>query len=237
MVAFCKGARLNKTTTTMTQLFTTLALLCFSSALVNAQAPTSASDPAAKKILDQVSAKFRSYKTVKAAFTLTIENGNGKVDGRKMGTVTMKGTEYHISMPGQEIFCDGTNTWTLDKSSNEVKIDKVDLSAGTITPQKLFTDFYNKDFLYKMDDDTKVNGKSASEIELTPFDKTKPFFKVLVDVDKISHNIVSTKVYEKNGTRFTYSVNTFSYNSPTITDASFVFDQTKYPGVEVVDLR
>ncbi len=202
-----------------------------------AQAPSVKSDPYAKKILDQVSAKFQSYKTVKAGFTLTIEDANGKVDGRKTGTVSMKGTKYRIVMGGQDIICDGATTWTYDKSTNEVKIDKVDPGATTITPQKLFTDFYDKDFLYKLNSDTRVNGKPAQEIELTPNDKTKPFFKVLVYVDKASKNIVSTKVYDKDGTRFTYTVNTFSANSPAVTDAVFVFDQTKYPGVEIVDLR
>lgn len=221
----------------MKSLFSLLAIVLFASSTAIAQAPATKSDPAAKKILDQVSAKFQSYKSVKATFTLSIENATGKATGKKTGTLFMKGTKYHISMPGQEIFCDGINTWTYDKASNEVKIDKVDPSATTITPQKLFTDFYDKDFLYKLNDDTKVNGKPAQEIELTPFDKSKPFFKVLVYVDKTSHNIVSTRIFEKNGSRFTYTVNTFAANSQAVTDANFVFDQSKYPGVEVVDLR
>jgi outer membrane lipoprotein carrier protein len=224
----------------MKNLFTTLATLFCAVSVVLAQAPTGApavkSDPDAKRILDQVSSKFKTYQTVKAGFTLTIENGD-KVDGQKTGTISMKATKYRISLPGQEVFCDGSNTWSYDKSSNEVKIDKIDPSAGSITPQRLFTDFYDKDYLYKLNGDAKVNGKSAQEIELTPVDKTKPFFKVLVYVNKVTRNIVSTKVFEKNGTRFTYTVNSFLANSPTVTDNDFVFDQKKYPGVDVVDLR
>jgi outer membrane lipoprotein carrier protein len=221
----------------MKTLYTTLAVTLFTSSIAFAQAPTAKSDPAAKKVLDQVSTKFRSYATVKAGFTLTIQDASGKVEARKSGTVEMKGTKYHISVTGQEIYCDGDNTWTLDKSSNEVKIDKVDASAGTVTPQKIFTDFYDKDFLYKLNDDTKINGKPVQEIELTPFDKTKPFFKVLVYVDKATSNIVSTKVFEKNGSHIVYSITSFAHNLPTVTDNSFVFDKSKFPGVEVVDLR
>ena len=117
----------------MKTLYTTLAVTLFTSSIAFAQAPTAKSDPAAKKVLDQVSTKFRSYATVKAGFTLTIQDASGKVEARKSGTVEMKGTKYHISVTGQEIYCDGDNTWTLDKSSNEVKIDKVDASAGTVT--------------------------------------------------------------------------------------------------------
>ena len=207
--------------------------------LISVQAQTSSkglgtNDPAAKKILDAVSNKFKTFKTVKAKFALKIENATGKSVGNKTGNVYMKGTRYRISLPGQDIFSDGTNTWTYDKSANEVTINKLDPSANSITPQKLFTNFYDKDFLYKLNGNVKANGKQMQEIELTPIDKTKPYFKVLVYVN--SSIINSTKVMEKTGNKYTYSVNNMVTNS-VIGDEMFVFDQKKYPGVEVVDLR
>src|SRR4029077_4370680 len=113
------------------------------------------SDADAKKILDGVSAKFKSFKTVSAKFNLKIENSAGKVQGSKSGTVSMKGTKYRVSITGQEIYSDGSTSWTYDKSSNEVQVNKVEASAASITPQKLFTNFYDKDFLYKLNSETK----------------------------------------------------------------------------------
>ena len=204
--------------------------------LVNAQVPKGmgASDPAAKKVLDGVSNKFKTYKTVQAKFLLKIENASGKSLGVKAGNVYMKGTKYRISVPGQDIFSDGSNVWTYDKASNEVTVSKLDPSANSLTPQKLFTNFYDKDFLYKLNGLVKINGKNLKEIELTPIDKTKAFHKVLVYVDNNSIN--TTKIFEKNGNRYTYSTNTLTANG-VIADAMFVFDAKKYPGVEVVDLR
>lgn len=192
------------------------------------------SDPDAKKVLDAVSAKFKNFKSVQAKFLLKIENAAGKNLGNKAGTVFMKGNKYRITVPGQEIFSDGVNTWTYDKSANEVTINKIDPSANSITPQKLFTNFYDKDFLYKMNDNVKMNGKDMQEIELTPIDKTKAFHKVLLYVDKSAIN--TTKVFEKTGNRYTYSVNSMVTNGA-IPELTFVFDAKKYPGVEVVDLR
>ena len=74
------------------------------------------------------------------------------------------------------------------------------------------------------------------EVELTPIDKSKTFFKVLVDVDKATQTIRQTKVFEKNGNRYTYSVSSMTTNVP-LPDNLFVFDQKKYPKVEVIDLR
>ncbi|MFC4262108.1 outer membrane lipoprotein carrier protein LolA [Ferruginibacter yonginensis] len=199
---------------------------------VQAQVPKGmgTNDPNAKKILDAVSAKFKSYKTVQAKFALKIENNAGKTLGNKTGTVYMKGTKYRISVTGQEIFSDGSNVWTYDKLANEVTINKIDPSANSITPQKLFTNFYDKDFLYKLNGTTK----NVNEIELTPIDKTKPFFKILLYVDKNAIN--TTKLYEKTGNKYTYSTTSLTPNAA-VTDATFVFDAKKYPGVEVVDLR
>lgn len=218
----------------MKKIYSTLFLMMMVFATLNAQPPKGMgqSDPAAKKVLDAVSAKFKSFKSVVAKFALKIENGAGKNLGSKAGTVYMKGTKYRITVTGQEIFCDGSNVWTFDKASNEVTISKLDPTNNTITPQKLFTNFYDKDFLYKLNGEVK----GVQEVELTPIDKSKAFHKVLVNVNKASQTISSTKVFEKTGNRYTYAVSNMNTKSA-VADAQFVFDQKKYPGVEVVDLR
>lgn len=192
------------------------------------------SDPDGKKVLDAVSAKFKTFKSVQAKFLLKIENAAGKNLGTKAGSVFMKGNKYRISIPGQDMYSDGKDVWTYDRSSNEVTISRIDPSANTITPQKLFTNFYDKDFLYKLNGLVKQGGKSMQEVELTPIDKTKAFHKVLLYVSNASIN--TTKIFEKTGNRYTYSVNSMTTNGA-IAESMFVFDTRKFPGVEVVDLR
>lgn len=195
------------------------------------------SDPAAKKLLDEVSAKFKTYKAVQAAFVLKNEDGKGKVLDTRKGTVSMKGSKYRVSLlGGAEIFCDGVNLWTYDKAANEVTITKLDGSSSMITPQKLFTNFYDKDFLYKLNGEKKDGKKTLVEIEMTPVDKTKAFHKVFLLIDKAAKTIYSTRILDKSGTKITYTVNTLNGKAP-LTDAMFIFDKSKYPGVEEVDLR
>jgi outer membrane lipoprotein carrier protein len=193
-------------------------------------------DPDAKKILDAVSAKFKTFSSIKAGFTLRVENAQGKVQGTKTGTVFMKGNKYRVSITGQEIICDGKTVWNYDKSANEVQVSNVDNSSGAITPQKIFTNFYDKDFLYKLNGDENIGGKTYQVVELTPVDKSKPFFKVLVGVDKKTTIIMNTRVFEKNGNRYVYGINNIT-TSAAVADDIFVFDAKKFPGVEVIDLR
>jgi outer membrane lipoprotein carrier protein len=212
-------------------------LLAFTTTLFAAGAQTSIkNDPDAKNILDKVSAKFKTYKSPQAAFTYQIENAQGKVLSTKKGTVSMRGSKYHVTMSGLEIFSDGKTSWSYDKSANEVTVNGVEGSGNNMTPQKLFTNFYDKDFLYKLNGEKKIGGKKVQEIEMTPIDKTRPFHKVYVYVDKGANTIYSTKFLEKSGNRYSYTINSLKPNA-TISDADFAFDKKKYPGVEVVDLR
>ncbi|HEX7754777.1 MAG TPA: outer membrane lipoprotein carrier protein LolA, partial [Niabella sp.] len=147
-------------------------------------------DPKAKAILDEVSAKFKTYQTVAANFAYSIQNAQGKVLSKKTGIVNMKGQKFNISFGDNKIISDGSTVWNYDPSAKEVTVNNANKSESTITPQKLFTDFYNKDFMYVMGNESKVNGKPASVIIMQPIDKNKPFSRLYVAVDKATKTIV-----------------------------------------------
>lgn len=219
----------------MKKMFFAFALLVAASPMF-AQGKATKTDPNAKKVLDAVSAKFKTFSTVKAGFTYKVENASGKALSTKTGTLSMKGSKYRVSFGGQEIFSDGKTVWNYDKSSNEVTVSNLDASSGMITPQKLFTNFYDKDFYSVLNGEKKTGAKTIQEIEMTPVDKSKAFHKVYIYVDKGAQTISSTKVLENSGTRYSYTVSNMVTNSA-IPDAQFVFNKASYPGVEVVDLR
>ena len=193
-------------------------------------------DPKAKVILDQVSSKFKSYQSATAGFVYQILNAQGKVLSNKKGSVSMKGDKYNISFGANKIISDGNTVWNYDPEAKEVTVNDANKSEGTITPQKLFTDFYNKDFNYVLGKEMTVAGKKSNQIIMTPTDKRKPFERVYLAVDKATKNILSILVVEKSGNRYSYNLNNFKANA-SVSDALFTFNQASYPGVEVVDLR
>jgi outer membrane lipoprotein-sorting protein len=139
-------------------------------------------------------------------------------------------------MDGMEIYSDGKTVWNYDKSTNEVTVDNINASGSAMTPQKLFTNFYDKDFYYKSNGSKKEGSRSLEEIELTPTDKTRPFHKVYVYVDNGTNTIYRARFLEKTGGRYSYTINTLKPVG-SASDADFSFDKNKHPGVEVVDLR
>ncbi|HXB91047.1 MAG TPA: outer membrane lipoprotein carrier protein LolA [Puia sp.] len=194
------------------------------------------SDPDAKKALDALSAKLKTFKAVQCNFTLKVEDSKGVAQGSKSGTIALKGTRYHINMGGIQIYCDGKDNWTYDKSSNEVTITKTDPTSQTISPDKLFTNFYDKNYLYKLNEESQIAGHVVQEVELTPIDKTKSFFKALLYIDKTRHVPVSIKWFDKSGNHYTLDTSKLDGNAP-LTDAQLTYNKTKFPGAEEVDLR
>jgi len=192
-------------------------------------------DQRAAKILNDVSKTYKSYKTIKAKFSLKITTKNSKKPVTQKGTLYLKGKKFRIDMDGQKIFCDGKKMWTyFTDGSNEVQITKYDPKEQDINPSEIFT-IYKKGFLYRYSGETSKNGKTVQKIELTPEDKSKPFFKVKLSIDKVAHKIMDMTVYSKNGTNTNYEITSFAPNVP-ISDKFFKFDEKDYPGVIVIDL-
>lgn len=198
--------------------------------------PYGQSDPKARTILDAVTKKFKTYSSVKADFTLKIATADDKVLDTKKGTVMLKGNSYQVHLGDQEVYCDGHTIWNYNKDTKEVQVNDYQPEQGSISPARLFTNFYDKEFLYRLDGSSTLQGHPVDVIEMTPLDKSKPFFKVMAMVDKQNKNLLSTEIFEKGGNRYTYQVNHFTPNVA-VKNGDFSFDPKAHPGVDVVDLR
>jgi outer membrane lipoprotein carrier protein len=201
-----------------------------------AQPTWAQNDAKAKAILDAVTKKVNSLKTLKAGFTLNLASANGKTKQSKSGTFFMKGSKYRISIQGQEIICDNKTVWTYLKDNNEVQIATYNPNEQTISPTKLITNFYDKEYKYKYIGTKKSGNKTCDVIELTPINSSKQFKRVEILVDKATSTIAGGSITEKNGNFYTYTISNFTGNAP-VEDKLFFFDPKAYKGVEVVDLR
>ncbi len=191
-------------------------------------------DPNAKKLLDDVSNKVKTFKTVQANYTLSIVSRAGKNVGTKAGVISWKGQKYAMTDKSMQLYCDGQKIWKYEPDANEVSVSAVDNNAQTFTPQKLFTNFYDKDFSYKLNGKKMIGGKSLAEIELTPTNKNKSIAKIFVYVDETQKMIVAGKSLDNSGNTSTYSISNFKSNIP-LADNMFTFDKSKHPGVEEID--
>ena len=221
----------------MKSIFSILFIATFFSAQAQikpAQSATS-NDPKAKIILDGMSKKYRSFKTIKANFKMVLENATSKNKEEKTGMLVLKGSKYHVEMGNIEISCDNKTIWTYTKEENELTINNFEPNAKGISPADIFT-LYEKGFAYQLAEKVKENGKDLQVIELTPTDKSKNYFKIKLFVDNASQSIVRSKIFDKNGNRYTYEIAQFASNTP-FEETYFSFDAKKHPNVEITDNR
>ncbi|MGA2824291.1 MAG: outer membrane lipoprotein carrier protein LolA [Bacteroidales bacterium] len=191
-------------------------------------------DTKAIALLDEVSAKTKSYKSICADFSYTMENKQAKINEVKTGTLTLSGDKYRLKAAGQEVICDGKLIWTYLKESNEVQINDLDNKDEALTPSKLLSS-YNANYRSKILKDRSAKDPNEATVELIP-NIIKNFTKAILVVDKIKKQVKSFILYDKNGNIFTYKITKYQTDLP-VTAADFTFDKSKFPGVEVIDMR
>ena len=193
-------------------------------------------DKKAQEILSGLSKKYKSYNSVKADFSILIEDPRDKSKMEQSGTLFLKGNKYKIQIEGQDVFSDGKTRWTYLKDANEIQIDNQRTEENAINPTNIFT-IYEKGWKSKYTGEQKTKNVAYQVVELVPVDgKSKNVFKVRLMINKQQKSIASAKIYDKNGTTQTITVEKFVADGAG-DDSIYVFQESKYPGSEIVDLR
>jgi outer membrane lipoprotein-sorting protein len=204
--------------------------------LKNQQKTTAVTDPQAKKILDKVSAKYKTYKSIVAVFKLKIENTKNKLSEEQSGKVFLSGLKYKLEMKSQDIICDNKTVWTYIKDSKEVQVNTFESGNQSISPSQIFT-IYEKGFAYVYAGEEKEKtGNILDIIDLTPTDKTKSVFKIKLLIDRNLSQIKKAVVLEKNGNKYTYSLSSFD-TKQLLNDNFFTWKASENPGISLIDLR
>ena len=192
---------------------------------VNAQ-----KDPAAKAILDQIGSKVKGAKGILVSLQLISKNNKGKALGTKNINLKMKGEKYLLQQGAMEIVCDGINIYNFD-GANSISKSSVTESDQTLSPQKLLSGNYDKDFNFKL---LSQDGNKAT-IELSPLDKRKSFQKVTLVVDKAKSALANASILDKSNNITDVKVVSINY-AASLADKLFQFNKAKYPkNVEIFD--
>ena len=202
-----------------------LSVFTFLSLAVSAQ-----KDALAKQILDQIGAKVKASKGILVNITLTSKNNKGKTLGAKQIALQMKGDKYLLKEGKMEILCDGLNIYNFD-GVNSISKSSVAESDQTLSPQKLLSGNYDKDFNFKLlsQDNTKAT------IELYPIDKRKSFQKVTLVINKQQSALSSALILDKSNNMTDVKVGSINY-AASLNDKIFLFNRAKYPkNAEIFD--
>ncbi|MNF23744.1 lipoprotein chaperone [compost metagenome] len=200
-------------------LLTTLLLLSFS---IQAQ------DKKAKELLDQVSAKVKSYSSIVIDFKYSLNNAKENINQDSKGNVILKGNQYVLNFMGVTKIFDGKKTYTIVPEDEEITITKFnDSDENAVTPSKMLT-FFNSGYKYSMDIVQNIKGRKIQYVKLVPLNAKDQRKEILLGIDVQTKHIYNLIEIGKKGTKTTLTVNSFKTNQP-LSKNQFTFVESKYP--------
>ena len=189
---------------------------------------TNAQDKKAKDLLDQVTAKIKSYQNISLDFKYSLNNSKENINQESKGNVVLQGNKYVLNLMGVTKMFDGQKTYTINPEDEEITISKFDeKDSNAITPNKMLT-FFNKGYKFSWDILQNVKGRKIQYIKLVPTNPKDQRKEILLGIDTQTKNIYTLIEMGRNGTKTTLTVNSFKTNQP-LSKNQFTFVESKYP--------
>ncbi|UPT70951.1 MAG: outer membrane lipoprotein carrier protein LolA [Flavobacterium sp. JAD_PAG50586_2] len=187
-----------------------------------------AQDKKAKDLLDQVTAKIKSYNNITIDFKYTLTNNKENINKESKGNVIIQGNKYVLNFMGVTKIYDGKKSYTIVPEDEEITISSLaDSDDKAITPSKMLT-FFNSGYKYSWDILQDVKGRKIQYIKLVPINAKDQRKEILLGIDSQTKNIYNVIEMGKNGSRTTLTVNSFKTNQP-LSKNQFTFVASKYP--------
>ena len=181
----------------------------------------------AKKLLDEVSTKVKSYDNISIDFKYVLVNLEEDINQETRGNVIMQGDKYLLNILGVTRIFDGKTLYSISPEDEEVTISSENSQdENTITPSRMLS-FYEDGYNYKMDIVQNVNGRKIQYVKLTPIDSDTEINHILLGIDSNTKHIYNLIEVGANKTKTTLTVNSFKTNEP-LSKTLFTFDKTKY---------
>lgn len=187
----------------------------------------SQNDSKAKALLNEVSAKIKTYKNISLDFKYELNNLSENINQETRGDVVIEGNKYKLNILGITRIYDGTTLYTISPEDEEVTISSNNTEEeGTITPSKMLS-FYEDGYTYNMDIVQNVKGRKIQYVKLNPMDTNSEIKHVLLGIDATTKHIYNLIEVGKNGTKTTLTVNSFQTDEQ-LSETLFTFNESKY---------
>ncbi len=181
----------------------------------------------AKKLLDDVSSKMKSYDNIYIAFDYMLENKEADVEQSFDGDVILQGEHYVVNLFDTTIIYDGEYSYTIIPENEEVNIVKSDgEDKETISPSSLLT-FYKNGYTFSSGKKENINGKKIQYVNLVPIDTNSDIISVQVGIDEENLHIYSVREIGNNKTNTIITINELKINQ-NLDKKTFYFDEAKY---------
>ncbi len=186
-------------------------------------------DENATEVLKKAAARFD--KNVSFTVTMTVLDSKKQEKAHQSAQVRYNKGKYRLTLPDQELICDGTTVWHWNKTAKEVTINNmVDDDIDLLNPGRLLAG-YGKSFKAKY---IRTDDDGTAIVDLQPR-STRSFHKIRLFINEEDGLLRRMEVHKYDSGRENYDITDFKRASNAA--SQFTFDTAKHPDVEVIDMR
>src|SRR5690606_21415053 len=160
---------------------------------------------AAKKLLDEVSAKTKSYTNMVIDFSYN----NGKQD--LSGKATIQGDKYLVDFMGISQLNDGNKIYIINPNDEEITISKAQNVGNQMVSVASLLSFYQTGYKYFWDTKKTIKGKTIQFIKLVP-NTVKDVKEIYLGIDTKTKQIYNRTDVYKSGSKTVITVKSFKTN-------------------------
>lgn len=198
----------------------------------------SQNDDKAIRVLDQLSEKIDSYKTLHIQFNVIVENTQEGSTDTMHGILYYKDDKYRLEFVDQIVFSHGNTTYSYLKDVEEINItESEELEEPDIFDPKSLLKNYKSNYKCRFISDRFVRNRPLVEIDLIPIDiEDKSYSRISLLIDKSKIELFSVLYLGKDGTGFLVEFLSFKINTE-IPDSLVIFNENDYPNADIIDMR
>ena len=189
-------------------------------------------DAKAKKILDDITANYKSKKNT--YFKFSFGSGvNEQVAKTEPGIYYAAGDKYKLKIMETEQIFDGNKIYNINTEDMEVTIAKPNGSSTMFSPIN-YLSTYRNDYNVTYGGKKSVNGVNADFIKLTPV-KSNGLKYVYIFVDSSKKQMVKLEQHGNNKDVAVIAIKEYKENQE-LDPNMFVFDKNKYKNYVITEL-
>ncbi|MDR2682909.1 MAG: outer-membrane lipoprotein carrier protein LolA [Dysgonamonadaceae bacterium] len=194
-------------------------------------------DAKAKEWLDQSSETFAKAGALTIGFTLNIRDDQHSIAESFDGVLDLKGKQFHLNTPDNEVWFDGKTQWALQKAYDEVQVSEPSAQEAQAFNPSLILNIYKKECNYRYrGEKTNEKGRKVQEVEIIPQAKESEMTRIVLQIGSSDSMPVKIHLFYKNKMENIIHIHNYKKNAA-LTDSFFVFNPKKYPDAELIDLR
>lgn len=205
-----------------------------SSLVVGAVGFTSAQkiDAKAKKILDDITANYKSKKNTYFKFSFGTGT-NGQTSKTEPGIYYAAGDKYKLKIMEIEQIFDGNKIYNINTEDTEVTVAKPNGSSSMFSPINYLSSYRN-DYNVTYNGKKNIDGVNADFIKLTPV-KSNGIKYVYLYVDSAKKQMVKLEQHGSNNDVAVIAIKDYKENQ-NLDPGMFIFDKGKYKNYLVTEL-